>query len=67
MRLFRFTGVSCGSPSYEGKRRVNGKTSYTITKGEQAKMRSMRLDPSNKLHAKAWAKSRMESIREMER
>jgi hypothetical protein len=42
-------------------RQANGKSRYTITASEQAKMRNMRLDPTNKAHQRAWAKVRIES------
>lgn len=42
-------------------RQADGKRRYTITPGEQAKMKNMRLDPGNPAHRRAWAKSRLES------
>jgi hypothetical protein len=52
---------SAGSQS--GVSRVNGKATFKLTAAEQNTMKRHNLDPSNKLHQKAWAKSRMESAR----
>ena len=44
-----------------GVRTSNGKTKFTLTQAEQATMRRHNLDPNNKSHQKAWAKTRMET------
>ena len=41
--------------------RVNGKSKFTLTLAEQSTMRRHNLDPNNKAHQKAWAKTRLES------
>jgi HAMP domain-containing protein len=40
--------------------RVNGQTRFTLTSAEQRAMQRFNLDPQNKAHQKAWAKTRME-------